>query len=166
MSEENENEWYDFTAVSPFEEFILEIEKVFRSLLSGKRIETISIKMVNIFCMIGLKLFGSEYELVYKSENEVICYSEENKCYDASIIEILNNKYDFVCNDIITNLFGVSEYFLFHRLGSSNYIRSISNEMLKTIESGISIAVKNTQLDIPIFISVYIYIFIYLKIDR
>lgn len=46
---ENENEWYDYTAVSPLEEFILEIEKVFRSLVSGKRIEIISIKMINIF---------------------------------------------------------------------------------------------------------------------
>lgn len=163
MNEESVNEWYDFTVVSPFEELILKLEEEFRSLMSGKDIESMS--MVNIDIMIELRYSGSDYELVYKNESDILEYDEENECYDGSILEILNNKHDFVNKSVISNFFGVRDYFLFHRIGSSNYSRSISSEMLKTIESGIAIAMNNTQLDIPIFITVFYFIyFIYLFI--
>lgn len=71
------------------------------------------------------------------------------------MIELLDSKNDFNGNTLPTDLFGVSEYFVLSKISTGMaFSKNISNDILNTIESGLNVAIRNTELDIPIFINV------------
>lgn len=71
------------------------------------------------------------------------------------MIELLDSKNDFNGNTLPADLFGVSEYFVLSKISTGMaFSKNISNDILNTIESGLNVAIRNTELDIPIFINV------------